>query len=184
MNEIPKAQVEAIQLDRLAAQRSLYLKAKQIQGWQLVLSVPCVIVWSFVVLAFPALRSYAALWGIVVTLLDSVALDRWQKNLKERAARVQELFDCDVLELTWPELKGQRPDAELIAEESSRYLRTDPGVQGYSGLVCSNRRKLADSSRTIGVPTVKLLVDAKLRAPLRRFGAHRAWHFFNANYCD
>jgi len=126
MNEIPNAQVEATQLDRLAAQRSLYSKAKQVQAWQLVLSVPCVIVWSFVVLAFPALRSYAALWGIVITLLDSVALDRWQKNLKERAATVQELFDCDVLGLTCPELKGQRPDAELIAEQSSRYRGTDP----------------------------------------------------------
>jgi hypothetical protein len=126
MNAIPEIQIEATQLDRLAAQRNLYSRAKEVQGWQVVLSVPCVIGWSFAVLAVPALGPYAALWGIVITLLDSVALDPWQKSLKERAARIQELFDCDVLELPWPELKSRRPEAELIAEHSSRYRRTDP----------------------------------------------------------
>ena len=126
MNSIPQVQIEATQLDRLAAQRELYSRAKRVQAWQLILSVPCVIAWSFVVMAFPALRSYAALWAIGVTLLDLVALDRWQKSLKERAARIQEQFDCDVLQLAWPDLKGPRPDAEQVAEESSSYRRTDP----------------------------------------------------------
>lgn len=126
MNTIPNTQNEATQLDRLAAQRQLYSGAKAVLVWQLILSVPAVIIWSFAVLAWPDLRSYAALWGIVITLLSLGVLDRYQKSLKEKAAKIQEMFDCDVLQLEWSTLKtGQRPDAELIAEESALYRRTD-----------------------------------------------------------
>lgn len=126
MNSIAQTQLEPKQLDRLAAQRELYSKAKRVQAWQIALSVPCVIAWSFAVIVYPTLRPYAALWAIVITLLDTIALDRWQKNLKERAASIQERFDCDVLELPWPELKVRCPNAELIAEQSSRYRRIEP----------------------------------------------------------
>jgi hypothetical protein len=127
MNTIPQAQTEAAQLDRLAAQKNLYSKAKRIQGWQLILSVPCVILWSFAVLVLPGLRVYEALWGIVITILSSVALDRWQETLKERAAKIQERFDCDVLQMDWSDLKvGSRPDAELIAEQAAQYRHNDP----------------------------------------------------------
>jgi len=78
---------------------------------------------------YPVLRPYAALWAIVITLLDTIALDRWQKNLKYKAASIQERFDCDVLELPWPELKVRYPDAELIAEQSSQYRRIDPNYK-------------------------------------------------------
>jgi SMODS-associating 4TM effector domain len=127
MNTIPSAQLESVQLARLAAQKYLYSKAKRMQGWELVLSVPCVIVWSFAVLAVPGLRVYEALWGIVVTIISSVVLDRWQDTLKERAAKIQEQFDCDVLQIEWPDLKaGARPDAELVADQAARYRRSDP----------------------------------------------------------
>ena len=38
-------------------------------------------------------------------------------------AKIQELFDCDVLELPWDELKvGKRPEPELIKEQFEKYL--------------------------------------------------------------
>lgn len=131
MNTIPEAQLESVQLDRLAAMRSLYSKAKRIQAWQLILSVPCVIAWSFSILVFPGLRVYEAMWGIAITIVSSVALDRWQATLKEKAAKVQEQFDCDVLQMDWPDLKaGARPDAEIIAEHSAHYRGVDPDYKG------------------------------------------------------
>jgi hypothetical protein len=131
MNTIPEAQLESVQLDRLAAMRSVYSKAKRIQAWQLILSVPCVIAWSFSILVFPGLRVYEAMWGIAVTIVSSVALDRWQATLKEKAAKIQEQFDCDVLQMEWPDLKaGARPDAEIIAEYSACYRRVDPDHKG------------------------------------------------------
>ncbi|MBV9154804.1 MAG: hypothetical protein JO097_00970 [Acidobacteriaceae bacterium] len=50
VNSIAQTQLEPKQLDRLAAQRELYSKAKRVQTWQIVLSVPCVIAWSFAVI--------------------------------------------------------------------------------------------------------------------------------------
>jgi hypothetical protein len=131
MNTIPQTQLESVQLDRLAAMRSLYSTAKRIQVWQLILSVPCVIAWSLSILAFPGLRVYEAIWGIAITIISSVALDRWQATIKEKAAKVQEQFDCDVLQMAWSDLKaGARPDAELITEQAAHYRSVDPDYKG------------------------------------------------------
>ena len=46
----------------------------------------------------------------------------WQKPLRERAARIQEAFDCDVLQLPGNEIKtGKRREPELIKEEADKY---------------------------------------------------------------
>jgi hypothetical protein len=46
---------------------------------------------------------------------------------KERAAKIQELFDCDVLQIPWAELKvGHRPDTETVVEAAEKYRRPDP----------------------------------------------------------
>lgn len=164
MNTIPITQNEATQLDRLAAQRRLYSKAKRVLSWQLTLSVPSVIVWSFAMLAWPVLRPYAALWGIVVTLLDLSVLDRYQESLKEKAAKIQELFDCDVLELEWSKLKtGQRPDAELIAEQSSLYRRTDPEYKALRDWYAPAVGKLPIHLARLVCQRASCWWDAKLR---------------------
>jgi hypothetical protein len=114
-------------------------------------------------MACPAVRSYAALWGIGVTLLDLVALDRWQKSLKEKAARIQELFDCDVLQLPWQELKGQRPEAELVAEGSSRYCRADPRYEAIRDWYAPAVRQLPIHLARLVCQRSSCWWDAKLR---------------------
>ena len=48
-----------------------------------------------------------------MAILDPALFNLWQQSLKQQAAKIQELFDCDVLQLEWRELKvGRRPDAE------------------------------------------------------------------------
>lgn len=112
------------QLQRLAAQRQLYAFAKSIFGWQLFLSGPVAVASAFAVLAFPAFKGFAAGWGILVTLADICWLTPWQKRLRNEAARIQEAFDCDVLELPWNDLKaGSRPDPEFVKEQSDKYQR-------------------------------------------------------------
>lgn len=116
MNDIPQEQSATLQLERLAAQRELYTKAKQVQKLQLVLAVPAVIVWALAAALFPALGLYAAAWGIMVSLLDLAVLSPKQ----------QELFDCDVLHLDWRDYKvGPRPEPELVSQYSSLYRRSD-----------------------------------------------------------
>ena len=116
------AQNSPRQLARLAAQRQLYASAKNILGWQVVLSGPLAVASAVLVLALPVTKEVVAGWGILVTLADSIWLTPWQKRLKERAAGIQEAFDCDVLGLDWDAIKaGARPDPELVKEQADKY---------------------------------------------------------------
>jgi hypothetical protein len=115
MNDISKLQNEPRQLQRLAAQRQLYSTAKKIFGIQLLLGGPVAIGWSLTVVATPEVRGFAAVWGALISFADLLWLTPWQKRLRERAARIQEAFDCDVLQLSWNDIKvGRSPDPELV----------------------------------------------------------------------
>ncbi len=112
----------AKQLQRLGAQRQLYATAKKVFGVQVALSGPVAVAAALLVIAYPAFKGYAALWGIIVALCDIFWLTPWQKRLRDVAARVQEAFDCDVLALPWNDVKaGKRPDPELIKAQSDKY---------------------------------------------------------------
>ena len=112
----------AKQLQRLGAQRQLYAAAKKVFGVQVALSGPGAVAVALLVIAYPACKGYAALWGIIVALCDLLWLTPWQKRLRDVAARVQEAFDCDVLALPWNDVKaGTRPDPELIKAQSDKY---------------------------------------------------------------
>ena len=79
---------------------------------------------AFLVIAYPTIKGYAALWGITVALCDLFWLTPWQKRLRDSAARVQEAFDCEVLALPWNDVKtGKWPDPELVFEQSAKYKK-------------------------------------------------------------
>ena len=117
------------QLERLGAQRQLYATAKAIFGWQLFLSGLVTVALAFLAIAQPSLKGLAVGWGILLTLADLFWLTPWQKHLRGTAARIQEAFDCDVLELPWNDLKiGKRPEPELIKEASDKYVKWSSNI--------------------------------------------------------
>ena len=110
------------QVLRLRAQRQLYATAKIIFGWQVFIGGPLAIATAVLALNLPSSKGYIAAWALLVTLCDLFWFTPWQKRLRNEAARIQEAFDCDVLELPWNELKaGKKPDPELIKEQSDLY---------------------------------------------------------------
>jgi hypothetical protein len=112
------------QILRLAAQRQLYATAKVVFGWQVFLAGPIAVLGAVLVIFQPSLKVHVAAWGILVSLCDVFWLASWQKSLRSSAAKIQELFDCDVLQLRWNDLKvGKRPDPELIKEQSLKYKK-------------------------------------------------------------
>jgi SMODS-associating 4TM effector domain len=124
MNNIPQKQNTQHELDLLAAQRQLYSDAKRLQMISMVIGVPVVIVWSILVAIFPRLAVYAGLWGITAVLLELLVFSRLQKSTQEKAAKVQQIFDCEVLEFNWNSLNcGIRVEPELIVEASNKYKR-------------------------------------------------------------
>lgn len=132
MNNISQKQNTQRELDLLAAQRQLYSDAKKLQMISIVTEVPVVIVWSILVAIFPKLAVYAGLWGIITVLLELLVFSRLQKSTQEKAAKVQQIFDCEVLQFNWENLNsGIRVEPELIIDASSRYKRKN---SNYSSL--------------------------------------------------
>ncbi len=126
-NDISDIQVTPRQIEHLAAQRQIYSTAKRVYLMQFILSVPLAVFWSLLVLAHPSLKAYAAWWGLFVALLDVGFTTPQQKRLRQQAATIQEVFDCEVLQLQWRDLKaGAKPGPEFIADADARYRRKEP----------------------------------------------------------
>ena len=124
MNRIQTTQNEPLQLQRLGAQRQLYGQAKLVLAAQIVLGFPVAILWIFVAWQCEHLRFAAATFGIVALFFDLYCLTIWQSALREKAAKIQEAFDCDVLELPWQKQKaGKRVDHEVEVDYSIRYQK-------------------------------------------------------------
>ena len=127
MNDIPQRQNTQHRLDLLAAQRQLYSDAKNLQMISVVISVPVVIGWSILVALFPLMAVYSGLWGITVTFLELLVFSRLQKSTQEKAAKIQQIFDCEVLQFNWESLNcGIRIEPETIVDASDRFKRGNP----------------------------------------------------------
>ena len=129
VNNIPIKQNEQRYLDLLAAQRQLYSNAKNLQGISVFIGVPAVVAWSVLVAISPKLTVYAGLWGIAATFLEILFFSRLQKKTQKRAAKVQQLFDCEVLQFNWSNLNcGVRIEPEVIIEASNKFKKKNKKI--------------------------------------------------------
>jgi hypothetical protein len=104
-------------IQKLAAQRYFYSRAKKLASVQALLDILTPIVGAIAVLLKPEADIWAAFVGITVALLDTVWLEPRQSGFRELGANVQEEFDCNVLQLPWNDpLAGQRVSPEDIHE--------------------------------------------------------------------
>lgn len=118
-------------IELLAAQRNIYSRAKNIIGFQMMLSIPIAICAAIVTIVKPELRGYVALWGILVVVFDLFVFTPWVKKLRDNAARIQEVFDTKVLGLDWNEISvGKRPEPELVHEEAKKHGMNENKIAG------------------------------------------------------
>jgi|SRR5665213_165398 len=108
MNNIPTIQNQEAQQRLLWARRHLYTTGKRFLAAQLILTLVVPILGSIVSVWFVGWKPYIALISLVIAVLDPTILDRWQKGMRSRAARLQEQFDCAVLQLPWDEFTAER----------------------------------------------------------------------------
>ncbi|MBL7689031.1 MAG: hypothetical protein JNJ49_13440 [Bdellovibrionaceae bacterium] len=128
MNTIPTDQNLPVHLDKLAAQRKLYAKTKAVFACQLIFSGPAAVAMAATGLVYPTLKVYFSFWGICFVVLDLVAFTPFTKSLRTNAAKIQELFDCEVLQLPWnTACAGTKPSPELIHEQAESYRRNSGG---------------------------------------------------------
>lgn len=147
-NGIAQRQNETQNIVKLAAQRHLYSKAKLGLAVQLILSVPIIIIISIINLCLKSqnfmdifgkhtidMTWLVATFSVLIAVFDRLYLSSIIEKLKERAAKIQELFDCDVLELSWNEiLVGKRPDLEDIIDNTNKYSETKKDI-GFRSLL-------------------------------------------------
>lgn len=100
MNQITTIQNSQEQLERLAAQRELYSSAKKLFNLQLFGNLLVPISISLVAAFVGNFSVYTALYGIIFFIIDTILIEPVIKNRKAKAAKIQELFDSDVLEIS------------------------------------------------------------------------------------
>ncbi len=105
----------------LAAQRFLYSSAKTLFFGQLIFSTIVVIILSVINL-YKDISWIIAAYGSIIAIIDVAFLSSLIKRRKERAAKIQELFDTFVLNIEWNDiLVGDKPTNEEIHRYSEKY---------------------------------------------------------------
>lgn len=103
MNEINFKQNTEESLRKLAAQRHLYSKAKNLYCLQICLATIVVVVISLINLKYN-IQNYIAIYCVLITVFDIGYLNDKIKSYKLKAASIQEMFDCYVLDIKWNSL--------------------------------------------------------------------------------
>ncbi len=123
----------------LAAQKALYSRAKKVTGFQLIMSVPVIVIISIISVVLnnndlakqfdynPVDISWLVVFvSVSIALLDLAVLSPSVAKTKDKAARMQELFDCRVLGIPWNEVAvGQKPDYEEISKCSKQLMENE-----------------------------------------------------------
>jgi SMODS-associating 4TM effector domain len=124
MNKIVITENEDAQIRLLRARRQMYARAKRLLSLQIVLTVAVPMVGALCASAWPDLRGSVAFLSLTIAILDATVFDRIQRALLKSAAKVQEQFDCIVLELPWDDFSvGERVPPETIHAASSKHLK-------------------------------------------------------------
>lgn len=130
MNNIKELQDKSENLKLLAAQRVAYARAKNIFGIQVIATVAFAVLFNFVRL-FPKEKiinylPYIITISVVVAIIDLLFFTKFISKMRTSAAKVQEMFDCEIYQLPWNSINcGSKPDKNFIQENNKRYV-ADP----------------------------------------------------------
>ncbi|TCW21085.1 MULTISPECIES: S-4TM family putative pore-forming effector [Vibrio] len=130
-------------INRLLAQKQVYTDAKTLQGWYLFLSIPVMMILN--VLVKPLLLSKwveeawrfdltntIALLALILTFYELFYIKPTVAKLKEKAAKIQESFDCFVYGLEWNSvLCGEKVCDTDVALYSSKFRKAQGNVNNY-----------------------------------------------------
>lgn len=102
-------------LQRVAARKVLYGYVGNIQLLQAGIPIINALVWPLLLWRKPELGVWSALCGFLIPLFNEVSFETLLHEWKSKAARIQELFDCDLLSIEWnPLVVGRKPGQEMV----------------------------------------------------------------------
>lgn len=121
-------------LRHFAASRVWYRRAKWMAAWQAAIAIGVPLGAAYLLSAYtdPIVRSWTTALAITVSLLDVLVFEPAQKRWRAKGAGEQELFDCKVLALPWPDgLAGAEPTDIETVEATEKLAEKDPAFQKY-----------------------------------------------------
>jgi hypothetical protein len=125
-------------IERLAAQKEMYFQAKRLFFVQFIVTVLITVVLALIGLALPYLGStidwnwVRGIYGVLAAIIDLFLLNHFINQLRQKAAAIQELFDCDVLDLEWNKVcVGEKPQPEDVKKYADKHLNR---VKNYDKL--------------------------------------------------
>jgi SMODS-associating 4TM effector domain len=137
MNTITVAQETPLNIKRLKAQRQLYSVAKSLGALQIFLNVPVIIVISIVAMIFDKawyVPKHDLAWlvgasGMTFFLLDTLVWGPMINRRRTCAAKIQQLFDGEVLQLEWDDvLYGKKPDHDVVERYAKKFDARSPNA--------------------------------------------------------
>lgn len=172
MNQILIKQDTEVQIERLAAQRHVYSFAKKIYFGQILGSVIIPIILSATAIFSPAISPYAALYAVIFFIADSAFLEQQIKAFRTKAAKIQEFFDCEVLQIIKSPFKS--PDDVLLEEVhkySEKHLKKAGNKEELLGWYAQNCQEISNLPISVArliCQRENLSWDAELRKLFRQ----------------
>ncbi|MDD4901740.1 MAG: S-4TM family putative pore-forming effector [Patescibacteria group bacterium] len=124
MNNIIARQNQPDQINRLAAQRYLYSKAKNFFLARLFLSLVFAIIAPILMLEFKNTQYYIAISAVFYLFVDFFFLRRVENSDRKNAAKIQESFDLELFELPWNDIvAGNKIEEEKVLSSSKKYKK-------------------------------------------------------------
>lgn len=142
-------------IERLAAQKELYFRAKRLFFWQLVLTIVITVLLTLAgfVLSYFDLNIdwFRGFYGVSIALADLFIINKFINKWRQKAASIQETFDCDVLDLDCNNiLVGDEPLSEDIKKYSDIHLSR---VKKFNKL----RNWYAETIKNVDGPAAKII---------------------------
>ena len=119
MDTLLTRQNEEKNIERLCAQKQLYIEAKKAFMVQIILTVPLTILFALIKITLGLfsinVSVYILVYGIGLTLADLLLINFVISDYRTSAAKIQELFDCSVYNIEWNRIcSGKKPTQETI----------------------------------------------------------------------
>ncbi|MGJ7554669.1 S-4TM family putative pore-forming effector [Variovorax sp. RB3P1] len=169
MNEIDEKQVATRMLNLLRARTLIYRRAKNVQAVGLIISLVFPIVGLIVSALLLPSKPFIAFAALMFSFLEVLLLDRWHRAQLKNAAKLQEDFDCTVLQMDWNAfLVGSRIDPEDVFADACKKL-TDKEEQRLINWYPLAVKELPLHLARLVCQRTNLWYDSALRKRYRRF---------------
>lgn len=173
-NGISERQNKSKNIDLLAAQRQLYYEAKKMTYCQFIISVLVPIMIPFLKKVCSTNDKQLALivlFSMVIVVLNTFCFEKIIKTKREKAAKIQELFDTDVLKLSWNNNLCGAKNLALTGTKinSQKYKKRNKSLENLMDWYSKEYSTVDITSGRIMCQRVNVSWDKELRQNFQKF---------------